>query len=317
MRGTLPAVIMTLLVGCGPAYALDEQISVLSSTLTDEAILSGDARGGVAVTLTGRLSGPDGSGRRPVVILLHGTDGPKSGAAGSWRYNLNLMGVTTLRLDSYTGRGLTQASTKQGSFGQFLQIYDAYRAADALAADPRVDGSHIAVMGFSRGGTAALYGAMNRFLTAFGPKQARIVAFIPFYPACNFQLDHELDVAAVPVREFHGAADDWAPAAPCRAYISRLKMTGADAEMTEYPAALHAFDSASNPAFFTDPAFQTSRNCLRREERGQLINAATGEPFSYDDACVEYGPTMQYNDAAATAARKAVKAVLDTVFAGP
>jgi dienelactone hydrolase len=155
---------------------------------------------------------------------------------------------------------------------------------------------------------------MTRFQKSFGPSKARIVAHLPFYPACNFQLVDELEVTDAPIREFHGADDDWTLAATCRAYIDRLASAGNDATMTEYKGALHAFDSPRNPARFTDSDNQTSRNCMRREEDGRLLNAATGRPFSYSDACVEFGPSSQYNDAAATAAQAAVKAFLEEVF---
>jgi dienelactone hydrolase len=298
------------------ASAMDEAIEVPSRTISDQDFLRGDDTSATPVTLTGNLSGPDREERQPVVILLHGTDGPRSGAAGNWRRYLNGIGVTTLVLDSYTGRGLTRVSTNQGSFGQFTQIYDVYRAADVLAAHPRIDGSRVALMGFSRGGTAALYAAMTRFREAFGPEHAAIVAHLPFYPACNFALVGELQVADVPIREFHGADDDWTPAAPCRGYIARLRAAGADAVMTEYPGALHGFDNNANPAYYSDDNDQTSRNCFRREENGRLVNAATGAPFTYQDACVEYGPSSQYNDAAATAAQAEVKSILAEVFEG-
>ncbi len=84
--------------------------------------------------------------------------------------------------------------------------------------------------------------------------------------------------------------------------------------MTEYEGALHAFDSPRNPARFSDSDNQTSRNCMRKEVDGKLLNVATGRPFSYSDACVEYGPSSQYNDAAATAAQAAVRAFLEEVF---
>jgi dienelactone hydrolase len=112
----------------------------------------------------------------------------------------------------------------------------------------------------------------------------------------------------------HGADDDWTLAATCRTYTDRLAASGNDATMTEYKGALHAFDSQRNPARFTDSDNQTSRNCMRSEEDGKLVNAATGRPFGYSDASVAFGPSSQYNGAAATAAQAAVKAFLEEVF---
>lgn len=313
---TLSAALAIACGGVAPGHALEETIQVPSRNITDEDFLRGDDSAAPEVVLSGMLEGPDTAEEpRPVVILLHGTDGPRGNAAGAWRTTLNASGITTFRLDSYTGRGLTQASTDQGSFGQFAQIYDAYRAADVLAADPRFDASRIVLMGFSRGGTATLYSALTRFREAFGPEHATIAAHIPFYPACNFELAGELEVAAVPIREFHGSEDDWTPPARCQDYIGRLAAAGADAVMTEYRGARHAFDNPGNPAYYSDSSVQTSRSCFRREVDGRLVNADTGEPFSYDDSCVEYGPSAQYNDAAATAAQEAVKAILADVFA--
>ena len=297
-----------------PVSALDVTIEVPSRTLSDESFLRGDDGSGSPVTLTGRLVGPDIEEKAPAVILLHGSDGPRSGAAASWLYYFKSIGITTLRLDSYTARGLSQASTGQNRFGQFTQIYDAYRAADALAAHPKVDGSRIVLMGFSRGGNAALYGAMTRFQKAFGPEQARIVAYVAFYPACNFELIGELEVSNAPIREFHGTDDDWTSPVPCRDYIARLKAVGANADMTEYPGALHAFDSMVNRTRVTDPHAQTSRNCFRREEGGRIINRDTGKPFTYDDTCVEYGPSWQYNEVATMEAQAGVRSMLESLF---
>ena len=157
---------------CGShAFALDDKLSVHSRTLAEEDFLRGNTTVGRPVSVSGNLSGPDGVDKLPVVVLLHGTDGPGSGAVWGWERFLNGIGIATLSLDSYSGRGLTQASTDQSLFGQFTQIYDAYRAADALAGHPRIDATRVALMGFSRGGNAALYSAMTRFQRSFGPIQ--------------------------------------------------------------------------------------------------------------------------------------------------
>ena len=120
----------------------------------------------------------------------------------------------------------------------------------------------------------------------------------------------------MPIREFHGGADDYAPPGPCRDYIERLAATGHDAVMTEYPGVLHQFDGRDD-GNWTDPTAPTSRNCRRVERDGVLLNAATGEPFSYDDACVEYGPGGGYDADATASAKAAVTALLRDVFALP
>jgi hypothetical protein len=77
--------------------------------------------------------------------------------------------------------------------------------------------------------------------------------------------------------------------------------------MTEYPGVYHAFDNPGAPPRYVIQSAQTSRNCQRREENGKLVNVATGKPFTYNDACVELGPTVGYDKAATEAAQAAVK----------
>jgi len=54
---------------------------------------------------------------------------------------------------------------------------------------------------------------------------------------------------------------------------------------------------------------QTTRRCKCVEAGGGvIINVNTERPFSYDDPCVEYRPTVAYNEKASAAARSAVLA---------
>ncbi|WP_291861876.1 dienelactone hydrolase family protein [Bradyrhizobium sp.] len=303
-----------LVSGARAQFPPNETINVPSLTLTDEQFLNGDTANGIPVTLKGDLQFPSWDEHMPVVVLLHGSDGPRSSAASQWRGFLNRMGIATLRLDSFGGRGINQVQTDQSRLSVFAQIYDAYRAVEVLAARPRIDPSRIAVMGFSRGGSAALYTSMRRFQRLHGPRGARIAAHLPFYPSCNIQLVGELDIADAPVREFHGASDDWTLAGPCRDYIARLKAAGKDAAMTEYPGVSHAFDNPHARPGNPIRSAQTSRNCRRREQGGTVINVETGKPFTYSDVCVVFGPTVGYNKAATEAAQAAVKDFLTIVF---
>lgn len=283
-------------------------------TLTDQQFLTGD-KSGKAVTIAGMLRFPQGaSGRLPAVILLHGSGGP-SGGHELWSKHFNEIGIASFLIDSFSARGLTSTSADQALLGRFNMILDAYRGADVLAAHPRIDPARIAVIGFSRGGQSALYSSLRRFQQAWSPR-VTFAAHIPLYASCNPTLIGDTDVSAVPIRQFHGAADDYVPVAPCRAYFERLRAAGRDAQLTEYPDAHHAYD---NPLGSKTPTVakgsQSVRACkLKEEPLGTIINAETGQPFTYRDPCVQTGPHLGANEAAAQATRVAVKGLLRTIF---
>lgn len=204
-------------------------------TLSDAQFLTGDGNARATVT-TGALRIPRGQGRLPVVVLQHGSNGMGANIE-MWSRELNAIGVSTLALDGFTGRGLTDVNVNQALLGRLNFVLDIYRALDVLAKHPRVDPQRVALMGFSRGGQAALYASLKRF--------------------------HKM----------------W--------NRSGIEFAGG----------------------------QSVRHCTIREEpAGLLINASTREPFTYKDPCVEIGPHVGYNAAAAEAAKASVKDILNTVF---
>ncbi|WP_375690628.1 dienelactone hydrolase family protein [Pseudooceanicola sp. LIPI14-2-Ac024] len=314
---SIRAVVRCLIAGAwiaAPGLArADGVLSVPSRTMTDEAFLAGTAEAGAPVEIGGRLTGLTPGAPRPVVILVHGSNGPRSGAAWNWSQFLATRGIASFRLDSYSGRGITNVSADQSAAAQFMPIYDAYRAVEVLAATPGIDPERIYLMGFSRGGIAALYASLDRFREAHGPRVGQIAGYFPFYPGCNFTLERELEVAKVPIRVFHGAADDWTPIGPCRDYVARLSAAGADATLTALPGVHHGFDDPTAPSLHTDPDWLTSRACHRFERDGTLMNAETGAPFTYDDACVQRGPHSGFDGPATEAAQRAVLEVLEVL----
>lgn len=115
--------------------------------------------------------------------------------------------------------------------------------------------------------------------------------------------------------ELHGSADDFNPIAACRSYIQSLQAAGHDVRLIEYPGAHHAFDWPLLQDPLTLDEAITTRACrLAEGSDGHVINLETGQPFGYDDPCVEYGPTVAHDAAAHNAARRAVNELLIEVF---
>jgi dienelactone hydrolase len=293
--------------------ARSEIRAVETLTLTDQQFLTGD-KAGRATTIAGLLRLPQGtSGKIPAVVLLHGSGGVNGGNE-LWAKHFNEMGIAAYLLDSFTGRGLTSTSTNQALLGRLNMVLDAYRALDMLAEHPRIDPSRIAVMGFSRGGQSALYSSLRRFQQLWTPK-ATFAAHIPLYASCTTTFIGDTDVTA-PIRQHHGAADDYVTIGPCRPYFERLRAAGRDAQLIEYPDAHHAYDNPLGPKVPTvGRGSQSTRACTLKEETpGRVINVASGQPFTYQDPCVQTDPHLGYNEAATNATRIAAKAFLRTTF---
>lgn len=300
---------------CDAQVARIELHPIETLTLTDQQILTG-AHDGKSVTIAGELRIPRlGTERLPAIVIVHGCGGIGANY-DRWSEELNGLGIATFLIDGFTARGIASTCEDQEQLGRLTMIYDVYRALAALAAHPRIDPARIAILGGSRGGQIALYASLKRFQRAYGRPGVAYAAYLPLYAPCNSTYIDDTDVSEMPIRLFHGDADDYNPVAPCRAYVERLRAAGKDVQLTEYPDAHHVFD---NPVLSTTPTFwlraQTSRRCVLKEEpRGRIINAETGQPFTWADPCVERGVHIAYNPAAYAAALRAVKEFLRATF---
>jgi dienelactone hydrolase len=268
-----------------------------------------EGKDGKPVTITGELRLPTSvHDRLPAVILLHGSGGIASNVV-EWAQFLNETGVATFIPDSFTGRGIVNIVADQGQLSRLVHISDAYRALELLAKHPRIDPNRIAVIGFSRGGTGALYASLKRFQKMHGPAgREEFAGYVAFYPGCNTHYLNDEDVSDKPIRILHGGADDYTPIEPCRAYIERLRKNNKDAQLFEYAGAGHALDRATlkNPKKL--PQAQTSRNCsLEEAADGKIINSRTKQAFSLNDSCVERGATISYSAQTAAEARNAIR----------
>lgn len=302
------AVFLPVLPGDASAQIVSIQVQTFpSTTLTDREFLRGQ-REGKPVTLGGILRIPrPGSDRLPAVVLLHGSGGV-GGYVDDWAQWLAKMGIATFVVDSFTGRGLLSVANDQAQLGRLATIVDAYRALAFLSQHPRVDSERIAVMGFSRGGQAALYSSLRRFQRMHLDPRLGFAAYIAFYPDCRTTYIDGDDVVDKPIRIFHGAADNYSPVDTCLTYVDRLRGTGKDIQLTQYANAHHAFDwPALSPPIQMAKA-QTTRRCrLEEVADGRIINSRTKDTFTYTDPCVERGATIGYDEQAYEAVQRTLR----------
>lgn len=193
------------------------------------------------VLITGRLTFPETMNTAvPAVVILHGSSGVNPGEI-VWAKRLNAMGFASFVVDSFTGRGVTNTEADQSQLSMTAGIADAYAALRQLAADPRIDKRKISVMGFSRGGVAALYSALEPFRRAVIDDDLHFAAHIAFYPGCGIRYT-SAHLDGSPILMLLGGKDNYTPAAPCVKYAQDLRGQGAPVTWKTYPDAYHGFD---------------------------------------------------------------------------
>src|SRR6266436_6408775 len=232
-------------------------------TVTDKQFLTG-AKDGIPVRIGGELRLPSGTGRVPVVTLIHGSAGVGANV-DRWAKELNGIGVAAFLLDCFTGRSIVQTVTDQSQLGHLAMIVDAYRASELLSKHARIDAARIAVMGFSKGGFVALYSSLKRFRQMHGSADFHFAAHIPFYASCYTAYFEHQQVGDCAIRLFHGTADDYVSIEPCRSYVARLRRAGKDVQLTEYAGARHAFDNHLYSKPHSLPDAVTTNQCRRKE----------------------------------------------------
>jgi len=88
-----------------------ELYAIPSLTISDQQFLTGDANG-KPVTVAGEFRIAQGSGRLPVVVLMHGSSGVGA-TMEAWVHQFNAMGISTFVIDGFSGRGLTAVGPNQ------------------------------------------------------------------------------------------------------------------------------------------------------------------------------------------------------------
>jgi len=224
------AAILTIVVLCGLTVVFPGFSAPAGDKIT---ITSVDPRVG---PVPATLYRPDGDGRFPAIVLLHGCDGILQSDI-DWAVWLRNLGYVAITPESLSPRHITTSCG--GGLGYGLQAQDGLGALAYLRGQSYVIPEKVFVMGWSHGGAAALISAGSRFIKHFSPTGGAYLAAIALYPACEAFPNGDL---ASPLMMLMGAVDDWQPPARCVQRGTELKNAGAPIEWTVYPDATHAFD---------------------------------------------------------------------------
>ncbi|MEZ5605601.1 MAG: dienelactone hydrolase family protein [Burkholderiaceae bacterium] len=187
-----------------------------------------------------------GPGTHPAVIGLHGCGGlyNRKGALSArfreYAERWHAAGYSVLLPDSWTTHGHRRVC--QTPYDQ-RHHYSAQRQADVRAAvawlhaQPDVDASRVALVGWSNGASTAL----RAIDPARGPVP-ELAGVAVFYPGCAPLMRRSAVLAPVPLLMQLGADDNWTPAAPCAALAVRLQQAGHDVTLRVYEGSVHGFD---------------------------------------------------------------------------
>jgi dienelactone hydrolase len=173
----------------------------------------------------------------------------------TWAGRLVGWGYAALIVDSFRPRNVNEVCSSTSTMSNprpILRAQDAFNAAIYLRTLSIIQPDHIGVIGFSHGGSTALYAALASGVpTDRGGRPFQAV--VAYYPGCLRKVRGEpekiLGEPASDVLILIGTDDDWTPAADCLKYVElQSGFPHAPAPTIKvYPGALHSFDLAGLP----------------------------------------------------------------------
>ena len=179
----------------------------------------------------------------PAVILLHGASGVVEPRSPTYARQFAAQGVAALVVDVFGAR------TDRGTafFERVLNITEAMFLADAFAglryldSLPEVDGSRVALIGFSYGGMATTYAAYEQVAEAYMPDGRRFAGHVAFYGPCIASFEDNRATGA-PLLMLFGGRDAIMDESRCGQVAAELEAGGGNVETVVYPEGMHQWD---------------------------------------------------------------------------
>jgi dienelactone hydrolase len=199
-------------------------------------------------------------GKIPAMVLLHGSGGMNLKHKMIYANEFAKMGIATAIVDTFSPRGIKNTVTDQNSLTARDMAKDVIQVMHALAANPKIDGTKIGLMGFSKGGTATMLAA-TPFLN--DPREAGFALFIAMYPSCNNFALHPRTTGK-PIKLLIAGSDKYVNPEYCLDAANDLRSNGADVATAVLPTAQHGWD-VPGPPHWSNPRGENWSNCAFKE----------------------------------------------------
>jgi len=256
-----------------------------------------------------RLSLPEGEGPFPAAVLLHGSLG-FSALQRSYADALNDSGYVVLSVDSFSGRDVVDVVGHQEAVSIESMVADAFAALRLLKSHPKVDGNAIGLLGWSKGGSAALAAGRTVFRQMLSGEGDRFSSIAALYPWCGAR-ERVMRRDDVPVLYVLAGQDDWVSADACADVLAEMATLGLRARVAIYDEAEHGFDAPGTHRVFL-PRGRSWRGCHYASDAQGFTLVSTGERKQWSEiddylkACTRPGVHVATNARDRTKAKKRV-----------
>lgn len=231
----------------GIAGALLGAQAVARHALARDAIIripASAAARATPVSLTAEIYRPEGRGRFPAVVMMHGCGGWQAPVQHALREHATFLrghGFVVLNLDSFGPRGIGGGPACENvpelTAALRYRTQDAFDALRYLRTLDYVDGGRVFLMGQSNGGSVAMLAAVAGASRTMMGNDTGFRGVVAFYPWCGAYGTSRPQLEA-PLLVLAGARDDWTPPGECQ----RMRSWGASLRVSVYPRAAHSFD---------------------------------------------------------------------------
>ncbi|MEM6761820.1 MAG: dienelactone hydrolase family protein [Pseudomonadota bacterium] len=207
----------------------------------------------------------------PAVILLHGAGGVSRAREGRYARELAAQGVAVAVIDIFRARQSRSFIQRLIHVTEAMALADAFATKAWLAARPDIDGSRIAIMGFSYGGMSATYAAYRQVVETYGAEP--FAAHVAYYGPCIARFE-DVSTTSAPVLMLWGDQDDIMDAQACEATAADLREGGSDVTIERYDA-MHRWDGGNRrwraPTHIADCRFRVGRDGAARDENSFFV----------------------------------------------